>query len=84
MKLTEGMTCLAGELHGGYIGEIIRFSWAYSGSRVHLQVLGELRQINHTMGYVSLCLAGHLGDGTDLDEFALEYGERVTFMVREP
>lgn len=78
--MVEGVTCTAAELHGSHIGRIIRFSWVYPGTRVHLQVLGELRQISHTADCVSISLAGHLGDGADLEEFAVEPGETITFM----
>lgn len=80
MRVTEGMTCSAFELHGGYIGRIIRFEWHFAHSRVIAVVLGELRQISHTENSVSICLTGHLGDGTDITEFDLETGETITFM----
>lgn len=80
VRLVEGVTCTAAELHGQYIGEVIRFEWHFPHSRVIAQVLGELRQISHTENSVNICLAGHLGDGTDITEFDLEPGETIQFM----
>ena len=83
VELTEGVKCAAVELHGGYIGQMIRFSWYFPHSCVLAQVTGQLRQIDHIEGQVRINLTGHAADGGEMDltEFQLEPGDDITFMV---
>lgn len=70
---------IAEELHGGHIGTVIAFDWAFFSSGVRATVIGELRQINHVSGQTIVNLTDPNGHSADLTEFELHPDAEIRF-----
>lgn len=69
---------IAEELNGQHVGREIQFHWQFPSSRVHSNVWGELREVHHEGGDVTVWLTGGGPDSVgDKTEFVIDPGTRI-------
>ena len=75
---------IAEELNGQHIGREIQFRWQFDHSKIHATIWGELREVHHDGGDVTVWLTGSGVDSYgEKTEFTLDPGTHIARPDRE-